>query len=178
MAKDTGGKEENKKFVRYVKEAGMSAALVTPQVIKPGEEWVLEELSGCGADAILARNLAAIALLRGKGTEVIADATLNAVNEITVQMLHGWGARRVTFGADAAGGGRDARGGDYRPGTEAVGMERGRVEPAGQKRSGQSGVGGPIARGDDPDHRADRAEVAPGNPEHFEHQPSREKRHE
>jgi len=31
---------------------------------------------------------------------------------------------------------------------------------------------------DDPDHRADRAEVAPGNPEHFEHKSSREKRHE
>jgi hypothetical protein len=59
-----------------------------------------------------------------------------------------------------------------------IGMERGRVEPSGQKRSGQSGVGGQFARGDDPDHRADRAEVAPGNPEHFEHKPSREKRHE
>ena len=80
--------------------------------------------------------------------------------------------------ADTAGGGRGARGGDHRQRTEAVGMERGRVEPAGQKRSGQSGVGGPIARGDDPDHRADRAEVAPGNPEHFEHKSSREKRHE
>ncbi len=47
-----------------------------------------------------------------------------------------------------------------------------------QKRSGQSGVGGQIAPGDDPDNRADRAEAANGNPEHFEHKPSRAKRHE
>jgi len=95
-------KEENKSFVKYVKEAGMSAGLVTPQVIKPGEEWVLEELLSCGADAILARNLAAMAFFGGKGVEVVADASLNAVNELAAEALRGWGVVRVTFGVDAA----------------------------------------------------------------------------
>jgi hypothetical protein len=41
-------------------------------------------------------------------------------------------------------------------------MAQGRVEQAGQERSGQSGNGGQTTPGDDADHRADRQEVANG----------------
>ena len=58
------------------------------------------------------------------------------------------------------------------------GLEGDRLEPEGQRRSGQCGVGGPIAAGDDADDGADRAEVAYGNPEYSEHKTSREKRHQ
>jgi putative protease len=88
-------------FVNRVMGAGMSAGLATPRVIKPGEEWVLEEMLRCDADAVLVRNLAAAAYFRDKGIEMVADASLNAVNELTADVLRGCGMARVTFGRDA-----------------------------------------------------------------------------
>ena len=80
------------------------------------------------------------------------------------------------LGPAAAAGQRGAWRGDHCPGTGAAGLEGGRVEPAGQNRSGQGGVGRPVAAGDDDDHGADSAEAAHGNPKHLERETSREER--
>jgi U32 family peptidase len=95
-----GSEEENKQFVQWAKGVGLSAGLVTPQVIKPGQEWVLEEILRCGAEAVLVRNLAAVAFFKDKGIEMVADASLNAANELAADVLLGWGVKKVTFARD------------------------------------------------------------------------------
>ena len=53
-----------------------------------------------GADGILVRNLAAAALCAAEGVAFVADFSLHAANELTVQFLHGLGACRVTAAYD------------------------------------------------------------------------------
>jgi putative protease len=80
--------------------AGARIALATPRIQKPGEIGVFRALARHGADAILARNLAAMAFFRGMGPDILADFSLNATNELTVAWLRRQGARRVTASYD------------------------------------------------------------------------------
>jgi putative protease len=61
---------------------------------------ILRVLARHGADGILARNLAALAFFTDEGTPVVADFSLNATNELTVDYLRRLGAQRVTASYD------------------------------------------------------------------------------
>ncbi|HRU06130.1 MAG TPA: DUF3656 domain-containing protein, partial [Candidatus Brocadiia bacterium] len=82
--------------------AGLPVTLATPRVIKPGEEKLLQDLLALAPDAILARNLAAVAFFRDRapGLPLVADFSLNAANELTADQLLRWGAARVTVSYD------------------------------------------------------------------------------
>ena len=51
-------------------------------------------------DGILVRNLAGLAFCRRKGLPAVADFSLNAANDLSVEWLHAQGARRVTAAYD------------------------------------------------------------------------------
>ena len=67
---------------------------------KPGELDSVAAILRRGADGILVRNLAAAALCAAEGMPFVADFSLHAANELTVQFLHDLGACRVTAAYD------------------------------------------------------------------------------
>ncbi len=81
--------------------AGLPMGVATPRIMRPGDEEALDRLAALKPDLVLVRNLAALARLRGHGLTLIADFSLNAVNELAAVVLADWGAARVTPGADA-----------------------------------------------------------------------------
>jgi putative protease len=80
--------------------AGASVLLAAPRIHKPGESDVLAQLAEAGPDGMLVRNLAGLAFCRGRGLPAVADFSLNAANDLTVEWLHAQGARRVTAAYD------------------------------------------------------------------------------
>ena len=74
--------------------------LATPRIHKPGESEVFERLARVRPDGVLARNLAGLAFFRRIGLPTVADFSLNAANDLTVQWLHAQGAERVTAAYD------------------------------------------------------------------------------
>ncbi len=70
--------------------------LATPRIQKPGELWAFAQVASHRPDAVLARNLAALSYFHGEGLPVVADFSLNAANDLTVQWLRDCGACRVT----------------------------------------------------------------------------------
>ena len=79
---------------------GATIFLATPRVQKPGELEGVAALLHRGADGILVRNLAAAALCAAEGVAFVADFSLHAANELTVQFLREFGACRVTAAYD------------------------------------------------------------------------------
>jgi putative protease len=77
--------------------AGVAVGLATLRIIKPGEERFLEELLACRPDAILARNLAAIAFFRERapGIPLVGDFSLNIANELAADTLAELGVTRL-----------------------------------------------------------------------------------
>ncbi len=102
--------------VRAAHLGGASVLLATPRIHKPGEGTVpifasakmglspsadiLAQLAEAEPDGMLVRNLAGLAFCRGKGLPAVADFSLNAANDLTVEWLHAQGARRVTAAYD------------------------------------------------------------------------------
>ena len=86
--------------VRGIHAGGGKALLATPRIHKPGESDTLELLAKCRPDGVLARNLAGLAFFRRLGVPAVADFSLNAVNDLTVQWLHAQGAERITAAYD------------------------------------------------------------------------------
>ena len=86
--------------VRAAHLGGASILLATPRIHKPGESRVFDELAQQKPDGILVRNLAGLAFCRRKGLPAVADFSLNAANDLSVEWLHGQGARRVTTAYD------------------------------------------------------------------------------
>ncbi len=76
--------------------------LATPRMQKPGEMESVAAILRLGADGILVRNLAVAALCAAQGVPFVADFSLHAANELTVQVLHELGASRVTAAYDCA----------------------------------------------------------------------------
>jgi putative protease len=70
--------------------------LATPRIQKQGESGIFHALAKQGADGILVRNLSGLRFFQQRGIETIADFSLNAANELTVQYLLEQGAARVT----------------------------------------------------------------------------------
>jgi len=114
--------------VRAAHLGGASILLAAPRIHKPGEgtvpivagtaakPWstkmgpspstppsnsaVFDQLAEQKPDGILVRNLAGLAFCRRKSLPAVADFSLNAVNDLSVQWLQTQGARRVTAAYD------------------------------------------------------------------------------
>ncbi|MBM4083202.1 MAG: U32 family peptidase [Planctomycetes bacterium] len=84
------------------KAAGLPIGLATPRIIKPGEERFLEQILDAGTDAVLARNLAALSFFRDRAPHIplVADFSLNAVNDLSAGVLADAGVTRLTPGYD------------------------------------------------------------------------------
>lgn len=79
---------------------GARILLATPRIQKPDEAGLLRVLLRHGADGILVRNLAGLAFYAEQGVPCVADFSLNAANELTVDWLRRAGAGRVTASYD------------------------------------------------------------------------------
>lgn len=86
--------------VRLARGANALIFLAAPRVQKPAEAPLFKHLLRHRADGILARNLATLRLVHATHTPVVADFSLNAANELSVQILRELGARRVTASYD------------------------------------------------------------------------------
>jgi putative protease len=74
--------------------------LATPRISKPGEAGIFRALARREPHAVLVRNLAGLEFFARNQIPCIADYTLNAANELTVQYLNRLGAQRVTASYD------------------------------------------------------------------------------
>jgi putative protease len=74
--------------------------LATPRIQKPGEAGIYLALAKHGADGWLVRNLAGIGFCAERQIPFVADFSLNAANQYTVDYLRNLGAERVTVSYD------------------------------------------------------------------------------
>lgn len=86
--------------VELAHRCGSEIAIATPRIQKPDEFGILRVLLRHGADAILVRNFAGLLFYAEQGVKTVADFSLNATNELTVDMLRRAGASRVTAAYD------------------------------------------------------------------------------
>jgi putative protease len=78
-----------------IRAASLDARVASPRVLKPGEERIVDFLTGCGC-AILVRSMGLLDALRGKTHgALIGDFSLNAANAITAAELLGLGLDRI-----------------------------------------------------------------------------------
>ncbi len=82
------------------RSAGRMLYIAPPRILKPGEEGMLESLAKMKPAGVLARNVQGLRFFRERGIEVVADYSLNAANELTVELLTSLGAKRVTASYD------------------------------------------------------------------------------
>ncbi len=82
--------------------AGVPTALATPVILKPGEDDLLRRIDDLRPDAVLVRNLGALAyfLDHAPGVPLIADYSFNIANEIAAGVLMQRGTARLTPGYD------------------------------------------------------------------------------
>ncbi len=86
--------------VELAHAAGATILIATPRIQKPDEMGILRVLTHHGADGILVRNLAGLRFYAEQGLPMVADFSLNATNELTVEQLRQAGAVRVTASYD------------------------------------------------------------------------------
>ncbi len=86
---------------RLCRQSQASWLAAVPRIHKPGESPLIERLLELQPDGVLARNLASLALAASRGVAVVADYSLNAVNELSSAWLVEQGASRVTVALDA-----------------------------------------------------------------------------
>ena len=87
---------EYREAVAVSHEHQATVFLATPRIQKPDELGIFHALAKHGADGILVRNLSGLRFFRERGVPTIADFSLNAANELTVQYLKEQGAERIT----------------------------------------------------------------------------------
>jgi putative protease len=82
--------------------AGVPIGLAGVRIVKPAEEGFLAPLARLGADALLVRNLAALALYRDlpERPALVGDFSLNVANELTAGLLLDAGLDRLVPGYD------------------------------------------------------------------------------
>ncbi len=91
--------------VGRVRAAGVPVGLPTLRIIKPGEEQSLQRLAEAPPDAILVRNLAALAFfaeMKPRPT-LVGDFSLNVANDLAADLLLSLGLDRVTPSLDLGG---------------------------------------------------------------------------
>ncbi len=91
---------EYRAAVEMAHEAQLSIYLAPPRIQKPDEAGLFLALLKYGADGMLARNLAGMQFCADRAIPFVADYSLNATNELTVQYLLDQGAQRVTTSYD------------------------------------------------------------------------------
>jgi putative protease len=74
--------------------------LATPRIEKPGEAPIFRYLARQGGDGLLVRNAGGLAFCAAEGVPFVADFSLNAANELTVDLLRARGALRATASYD------------------------------------------------------------------------------
>lgn len=74
--------------------------LATPRIEKPFEANIFRFLAKQGADGLLVRNAGGLAFCAEHGVPFVADFSLNAANELTVELLKSRGALWVTASYD------------------------------------------------------------------------------
>jgi putative protease len=74
--------------------------LAPPRIEKPGESGFFRLLAKQGADGFLARNAGSLEFCLTHGIPFVTDYSLNAANELTVDLLRRKGATRVTASYD------------------------------------------------------------------------------
>ncbi|HWE35233.1 MAG TPA: DUF3656 domain-containing protein [Isosphaeraceae bacterium] len=74
--------------------------LATPRIEKPGEAPIFRYLARQGSDGLLVRNAGGLAFCAAEGLPFVVDSSLNAANELTVDLLRARGALRVTASYD------------------------------------------------------------------------------
>ncbi len=95
--------QDIRQYAEAVELAHASAAhilIATPRIQKPDEMGILRVLPRHGADGILVRNFAGLLSFAEQGVPMVADFSLNATNELTVDYLRQFGALRVTASYD------------------------------------------------------------------------------
>jgi putative protease len=91
---------EYRKAVALARGRDAEIFLATPRIQKPGELGIFHALARHGADGFLVRNLAGLEFFARRGSRCVADFSLNAANELTVDCLLRLGAERVTASYD------------------------------------------------------------------------------
>jgi putative protease len=86
--------------VETANQHGATIYLATPRIQKPGEIGIFRAMAKHGAKGFLVRNLAGFAFCTEHDIPFVADFSLNAANEWTVDYLHSRGAERVTVSYD------------------------------------------------------------------------------
>ncbi len=86
---------------RLCRQAGVRWLAAAPRIHKPGESVLIERLLALQPDGVLARNLAALTMAASRVGNVVADYSLNAVNELSAAWLIEQGASRVAVALDA-----------------------------------------------------------------------------
>jgi len=91
-----------KDAVARCRQAGAPIALATIRVVKPREEGLLRFVLECQPDAVLVRNLAALAVTRhfAPHMPLIGDYSLNVSNELTADLMAREGLRRIVASYD------------------------------------------------------------------------------
>lgn len=92
--------ERQQAAAEAARNAGKKIFLATPRIQKPGEAPFFARLAECRPDGLLARNLAAMAWFSDRRMTAVADASLNAANDLSAEWLLDRGASRVTLAAD------------------------------------------------------------------------------
>ncbi|MEZ6060361.1 MAG: DUF3656 domain-containing protein [Planctomycetaceae bacterium] len=91
---------EYREAVRAAHQAGAEILLATPRIQKPGEMGIFRTMLGHQPDGMLVRNLSGLTFFVEHRIPVVADFSLNATNERTVEWLIRKGAERVTASYD------------------------------------------------------------------------------
>ncbi|TWT34718.1 DUF3656 domain-containing U32 family peptidase [Blastopirellula retiformator] len=91
---------EYRQAVAIAHGAGAKVYLATPRIQKPGEMGIFRALEKQNADGILVRNLSGLRYYRERNVACVADFSLNAANELTVDFLRRQGAERITASYD------------------------------------------------------------------------------
>ncbi len=91
---------EYRPAVERARAAGRRIVLATPRIQKPDEAGIFRVMLRDAPDAVLVRNLAGLRFCTEQQQPAIADFSLNATNDLTVQWLMDQGARRVTASYD------------------------------------------------------------------------------
>lgn len=86
--------------IGVARQRGIEIFLASVRIQKPGEQGLLRVLLRHQPDGILARNLAALRYFADAGLRTVADFSLNAANDLTVDWLRHSGAERVTASYD------------------------------------------------------------------------------
>lgn len=89
-----------KDAVAAARNGAATLFLATPRIQKPAEGNLLRYLAKQGADGLLVRHAGGLYFAREQGIPFVADFSLNAANELTVELLRAYGAARVTASYD------------------------------------------------------------------------------